>query len=244
MKIKGILLDKDGTLIEFEKTWHKVFQNIFQELERVYGLTKKETKKLKIRSGFREQGFEKESLIQYAPVEEILNQWMDELKLEEEAKGRNTGITKKSLGELLERHSKGPDAKIIPLDHTLETIEKFHEKGYILGIATADSKESTIHNLQLLKIESYFQFLGCDDGYFRGKPDPHMGEEFCKKFGLRPSEVLYVGDSLTDMVFAEKCGFHFVGIKGSHNEYESFTENNYPVIENIGELEGSFLTGD
>lgn len=244
MKIKGILLDKDGTLIEFEKTWHKVFQNIFRELEAVYGLSKEETYRLKIRSGFHEQGFEKESLIQYAPVEEILMQWMDELRLGEEADPRNTKVTKESLGELLERHSKGPDAKIIPLENTLETIEQLHEKGYTLGIATADSKESTLHNLQLLKIESYFQFLGCDDGFFRGKPDPHMGEEFCREFQLEPKEVLYVGDSLTDMLFAEKCGFHFVGIKGGHNEYEKFMENSYPVIENIGELEEKFLTGE
>jgi len=59
-----------------------------------------------------------------------------------------------------------------------------------------------------------------------------------------PKEVLYVGDSLTDMAFAENCGFQFVGIKGSHNEYEKFIENNYPVIENIGQLKEVLLAGD
>ena len=243
MEIKGILLDKDGTLIEFEKTWHKVFQNIFRELKEVYGLSTAEVNRLQKLSGFTEQGFEKESLIQYAPVEEILMQWVDVLKAGEEASPRNK-ITKESLGELMERHSKGPDAKIIPLDHTLDTIEKLHEKSYILGIATADSKESTLHNLQFLGIESYFQFIGSDDGFFKGKPDSHMGEEFCRKFQLMPKEVLYVGDSLTDMAFAENCGFQFVGIKGSHNEYEKFIEKNYPVIENIGQLKEVLLAGD
>jgi len=243
LKIKGILLDKDGTLIEFEKTWHKVFQNIFQELEEDYGLSHEETKGLKKLSGFNEQGFEKESLIQYATVEEILMQWIEELKSTKTGSPGNK-ITKDSLGELMERHSKGPDAKIIPLDNTLETVKELYEKGYILGIATADSKQSTLHNLQLLGIESYFQFIGCDDGFFRGKPDPHMGEVFCSRFQLKPEEVLYVGDSLTDMLFAENCGFHFIGIEGTHNEYEKFIEQGHPVIENIGELEESFLTED
>jgi len=244
LKIKGILLDKDGTLIEFEETWHKVFQSIFQELEQVYGLSKEEIQRLKKLSGFHEQGFEKESLIQYAPVEEILRQWMEALKPEEDGLSGEIKITKESLAELLERHSKGPNAQITPLDNTLETIRKFHKKGYILGIATADSKESTLHNLEVLGIESCFHFIGSDDGYFRGKPDPHMGEEFCRKFQLEPWEVLYVGDSIADMVFAQNNGFYFTGIKSSHNEYERFIKNNYPVVENIGELEEELLTGE
>lgn len=244
MKIKGIIFDKDGTLIEFEKTWHKVFRNIFQELEDAYGLSKEEIQRIKELSGFRELGFEKESLIQYAPVEEIILQWMDVIGQPKEKTPRKKAITKDALSMLLERHSKGPDAKVTPLANTVEMIQKLYKKGYILGIATADSKESTLHNLKLLGIESCFKFLGSDDGFFKGKPDPHMGEEFCRKFQLKPKEVLYVGDSITDMLFAENNGFYFVGIKSSHNEYERFTENNYPVIENIGELEESFLTGE
>ena len=244
MKIKGILLDKDGTLIEFEETWHKVFQSIFRELEQDYGLSKEEIQRLKKLSGFHEQGFEKESLIQYAPVEEIINQWLEALKPEKEGLVRETNITKESLAELMERHSKGPDAQITALENTVETIRKFHKKGYILGIATADSKESTLHNLEVLGIEDYFQFIGSDDGYFRGKPDPHMGEEFCREFQLEPREVLYVGDSIADMLFAQNNGFYFAGIKSGHNEYERFMENNYPVIENIGELEDELLTGE
>ncbi len=244
MKIKGIIFDKDGTLIEFEKTWHKVFRNIFQELEEAYGLSKEEILRIKKLSGFTELGFEKESLIQYAPVEEIIMQWMDVIGPPKEKETGKKPITKDALSMLLERHSKGPDATVTPLANTLETIQKLYQKGYILGIVTADSKESTLHNVNLLGIESYFKFLGSDDGFFRGKPDPHMGEAFCRKFQLEPNEVLYVGDSLTDMLFAENNGFYFVGIKGSHNEYEKFIENNYPVIENIGELEEAFLTGE
>lgn len=242
MKIKGILLDKDGTLIEFEKTWHKVFQGIFDELEKDYGLSEAEISCLKKCSGFLEQGFEKESLIQYATVEEIIRQWVEVLNKGEENASLGKKPRKKALEELMERHSKGPNAKITPLDNTLETIHKFHREGYILGIATADSKESTLHNLRVLGVEEYFQFIGSDDGYFRGKPDPHMGEEFCKRFQLKPEEVLYVGDSTTDMEFAENNGFHFIGIKSGHNEYQKFLNNNYPVIMNIGEIEEKSLT--
>ncbi len=243
MKIKGIIFDKDGTLIEFEKTWHRVFHNIFHDLENLYGVTPGVLGRLKELSGFNEQGFEKESLIQFAPVEEILRQWMAVLDSVQANASRKKVITKESLRALMERHSNGPDAAAAPLDDTVETIQKLYRKGYILGIATADSKESTTYDLTELGIKSYFQFIGSDDGYFRGKPDPHMGEEFCRRFQLEPAEVLYVGDSLTDMLFAENTGFSFVGIKSSHNEYQKFIENNYPVIENIGHLE-ELLAGE
>ncbi|NBG88578.1 HAD family hydrolase [Isachenkonia alkalipeptolytica] len=244
MKIKGILLDKDGTIIEFEKTWHKVFQSIFQELEEGWKLPREKIRELQKISGFTPRGFEKESLIQYAPVEEILSRWMEVLNTSGGDHGEATGITKDALGKLMEKHSKGPDAKVVPLENTLETIQTFHRKGYILGLATADSRESTLHNLEALGIGSFFHFIGSDDGFFKGKPDPHMGETFCREFQLNPREVLYIGDSLTDMDFAENTGFHFIGIKGSHNEYERFMEKRYPVIENIGELEEELLAGD
>ncbi len=245
MNIKGIIFDKDGTLIEFEKTWHKVFKNIFHELKETHKIPQEKVERLKDLSGFSEDGFEKESLVQYAPVEEIIRKWLEVLEAKaDEDTDQKKPITKAFLSEIMERHSKGPDATIIPLKNTIETLRRLYKKGYIMGLATADSKESTVHNLRVLGIEAYFHFIGSDDGFFRGKPDPHMGKEFCKQFHLKPKEVLYVGDSITDMIFAENNGFHFIGIKSPHNSYEKFIEKNYPVIENIGVLEEKFLTGE
>ncbi len=244
MKIKAILLDKDGTLIEFEKTWHRVFQNIFRELKQRWELPSETVETLKDLSGVTAEGFEKESLIQYAPVEEIIDRWMEVLnRVEENPRGKKQ-ITKERLQALMEEQSKGPDAAVVPLDNTVETVQRLHHRGFILGVATADSFASTEHNLGALGIRRYFSFIGSDDGCFKGKPDPHMGQAFCERFHLHPGEVLYIGDSVTDMLFAENAGFHFIGIKGEHNEYERFLENQYPVVNNIGEIEEKIPAGE
>lgn len=242
MTIKAILFDKDGTLIEFEKTWHKVFQNIFRKLQQGWQVPREKILRLQRLSGFTPRGFEKESLIQYAPVEEILNRWMEVLQ-QREGETAQQKITKEELSKLMEEMSKGPEATVVPLENTLPRVKALYHKGYLLGVATADGLASTLDNLEALGIRSCFSFIGSDDGYFKGKPDPHMGREFCKKFRLDPKEVLYVGDSLTDMLFAENAGFHFIGIKGEHNQYQRFLEKNYPVVKNIGEINEEMLTG-
>jgi len=227
--IKGILFDKDGTLIEFEDTWHKIFKEIFRTLQEQYGLSKAKTDQIKEISGFLEDSFKKESLIQYATVDEITSQWEDVIA--------DSFFTQQRLKQIMEEHSKDSAVEIAPMPGAIKTVKSLYNEGYILGLATADSKESTLDNLKRLGIKDCFHFIGSDDGFYRGKPDPHMGESFCEAHGMVPEEVLYVGDSVTDMVFAEECGFHFIGIKGTNNSWEEFRDKGYLTVKNLNELE-------
>ncbi len=224
--IKGILFDKDGTLIEFEETWHKIFKDIFEALEKKHGLSKEKNEKIKDVSGFMESSFKKESLIQYATVEDIISQW--------ETAIADPYFTKDLLRQIMVEH--GKNSEIVPIQDAVKTVKSLYKDGYIIGLATADSKESTLDNLQRLGILKYFHFIGSDDGFYRGKPDPHMGEAFSEIHGFLPNEVLYVGDSITDMLFAEACGFNFVGIMGSNNSWDIFQEKEYPTITKLSEL--------
>ena len=228
--IKAVLFDKDGTLVEFEETWHSIFKEIFRHLQKKEGLSKEKTEGIKKISGFKEDGFEKESLIQYATVEEILIKWERQICEDK--------FSKDFLRKIMEDYSKGSKAHIFPLPGAIETLKNLYQKGFILGVATADSKESTKEHLYRLGVENYFHFIGSDDGFYRGKPDPHMGEVFMERHGLKPEEVLYVGDSLTDMAFAKGLGFKFIGVKGKNNSWEDFAAQGYPVIQNIKEIEG------
>ena len=71
--IKGILFDKDGTLIEFEKTWHAILKTIFEQLNDM-GYTS-DLDLFKKHAGYIKKGFEKESAIQYLSTTEIVTAW-------------------------------------------------------------------------------------------------------------------------------------------------------------------------
>jgi phosphoglycolate phosphatase len=66
--------------------------------------------------------------------------------------------------------------------------------------------------------------LGARDGVPR-KPDPTAALEICRQWGLRPEEVLYVGDTNTDMQTARRGGLFALGVLWGFRSKEELLEN-------------------
>jgi len=55
-------------------------------------------------------------------------------------------------------------------------------------------------------LQSFFNsFLGGNE-VNRPKPDPEMIEVACRRLALLPHQIVYVGDTVTDMIMAKKAG--------------------------------------
>ena len=108
------------------------------------------------------------------------------------------------------------------------TLRYLSKKRYHLGVATADSLESTRHGLTRAGILRHFSFLGCDDGTFPAKPDPSMAHEFRRLHGIH--ELLIVGDSTSDLEFAGNAAARFVGIATAYNRLIRDEEGGASVI--------------
>jgi phosphoglycolate phosphatase len=86
------------------------------------------------------------------------------------------------------------------------------------------------HAFTLSITERYFQrwafaaVLGARDSHPR-KPDPGAALEISTVFGLRPAEVLYAGDTNTDMQTARRAGMYAVGVLWGFREREELLEN-------------------
>ncbi len=50
------------------------------------------------------------------------------------------------------------------------------------------------------------------------KPNPLAMEHFSSKLGVKPEEVLYVGDGPTDWMTAENSGSQFIGVTSGHTD--------------------------
>lgn len=227
--IKGILFDKDGTLIEFTATWHQVITYILNDLEKKFYLNQQIIADLKEVSGYEDSGFIKESIIQYYSTTQIIEKWYDTI-----AKyGDMNSITKSLLLELFETNAVREDVDIKLLDGVKDLLSYLNDRGYFIGIATADTKHSAEFSLKKAKIYDYFDYIGADDSKNEAKPCPQMALDFCEKVGIDRRELLIVGDSVTDMIFAKNAGADFIGVETLYNNSNQFIENNYRTVDII-----------
>jgi phosphoglycolate phosphatase len=112
-------------------------------------------------------------------------------------------------------------------------LERLRSRGCRLGIATADTRESTEAGLRAIGILGCFDFISADGDGYPAKPDPAAALAFSARFGIAPGNLVVVGDSRGDMRFAQEAGARFIGMRTACNESERFAAAGYPVIENF-----------
>lgn len=185
MKIRGIIFDLDGTLIntieDIGDSMNFVLRKLGRE-ELSYG-----EYKIKVGGGFRKL------------VKSILPDLEDEdydyaLKLLE-ASYRENYLSKSKPYEDMEK-----------------LLGKLSEKKIKLGINTNKNQEYT--NKLIEKVfgdVDFVEIVGVDQRGFV-KPDPSGAELVLEKMGLAKEEVLYVGDSNIDMLTGKNAGLKTVGV--------------------------------
>ena len=218
-KIKGVLFDKDGTLLDFNALWipiiEKTTEHVIAEIvdkDRIINNT--------------EQA--KQSCLRYLGID------VEEKKIDPEGKLANSNMTEatyqaaeylqqnnlvdcRDKENLVERIISLTKISARQLDNDLKPTADLHKifqelknMNLQLGIATADNRQSTEDMVKQLEIQNYFDFIGCGDDDCPPKPHPRVVEKFCDCCQLSPQEVAFVGDTLTDMNTAINAG---VGLK-------------------------------
>ncbi len=97
-------------------------------------------------------------------------------------------------------------------DDAVETLE-YLKKKYRLGVVTNGYAYSQRLKITNCHIEDYFEHIIVSQEAGIMKPDPGIFEYSCRKFGLDPSECLYVGDMVSNDVYgAVKAGMKAIWI--------------------------------
>lgn len=125
---------------------------------------------------------------------------------------------------------------------TIPTLERLKQQDMLVGIITATSRFSFEHDLDLHKVPrkliDYTQTA--DDTPFH-KPDPKVFEPaitWLSKQGVKPEEVVYIGDGLHDMKAALGAGFSFLGVETGLVAADEFKAAGGKSIPSIAELIG------
>ncbi len=195
--IRGVLFDKDGTLLDFDATWPPAYAAVAEELAGLAGDPGLAARIMRL-GGYGEDGaLDPASVFACGTTREIVEfcATLPELDGVEGVETRVDGIFT-AYGE------RGP----LAIDNLAELLEGLRARGLRLGLATNDSMASTEAWLAYNGFKRFFDFVaGADSGY-GPKPDPAVFDAFCTATGLKPGEVCMVGDAITDVELARAGG--------------------------------------
>lgn len=236
MQIKGILFDKDGTLIDFNSLWLKAAKEVARLLVQVNGLEAEEGLEDSILNamGVIDDTINAKAPLAYQTYAEIAKCICN--ALQKEAVELDAELTGQQLSVLFESVISRREFTYQPIVPLKELFEQLHEKQILIGLATADTDTAVRRCFQKLGILTCFDFLGWDDGSMRPKPDTDMFDRFQQKFGLKAEEILVVGDTLNDMLFAHRCHAKAAGVLSGLATYDELKKEADIVLENVGEI--------
>ncbi|MDA0218789.1 MAG: HAD family hydrolase [Proteobacteria bacterium] len=196
--LKGLLFDKDGTLIDFFATWMPAYCLAADRIAAAAGVPG-HADRLLLAGGYDRANdrLAPDSLLAAGTNEELIALWRASLE------GRATADLDRIVLETFAEYSAGD---ITPTADLPALFADLHASGYLLGIATNDDTEAACYAAEHLGLTAMLALVvGADAGH-GGKPGPGMALAFCAASGLHPSQVAIIGDSAADSGMARAAG--------------------------------------
>ncbi|WP_027052585.1 HAD family hydrolase [Mesorhizobium erdmanii] len=225
--IKGILFDKDGTLVDFNATWLGVAD--FMAMDAADGDRWKADRLLAAAGfDFANRRFKPDSIFASGTNLDVVELWFPRLSNEDQmlAVARFNEIT-----------SVQGSAMAVALPDIVDTLGVLHKRSYRLGVATNDSTSGAEKTLVTLGVAQLFDAAYGYDAVANPKPAPDTIQAFCDLTGLKPSEIAMVGDNRHDLEMARAggCGLA-VGVLSGTGTRESLAEIADVILDSVADL--------
>ncbi len=233
MTIRGILFDKDGTLLDFNATWMPLYRTAAHA---VAGNDRELAAKLL------QIGGQDEQRATVAPGSILAGGTTDEIAALWAAYLPKPGF--EDLAGVLDQIFQRDGAKsAVPVANLARTLRRLKARGLALGVATSDSEAGALATLRPFGVFELFAFVAGYDSGHGPKPEPGMVLAFCRATGLTPGEVLVVGDSRHDLEMARRAGAGLcVGVLSGTSAREHLIELADHVLDGIGHIEDLLLS--
>lgn len=205
--IDGILFDKDGTLLNFDKLWSfwvKVFiGEIIENLGNRCDLNPLQCAK-SLGYDWLTGTFDKKGPMLTGNLHDIVSI----LSFELYKKGVPWNEAVKIVQMSYEKIEENTDWSgcIKPLPGLMQFLRKAKSLSLKMAVVTADETDSALKHLEHLKIRDFFQEVIGNDQVLKGKPDPDMALLACERLMGSPERFIVIGDSNGDMQMAKSAG--------------------------------------
>ncbi|WP_112944543.1 MULTISPECIES: HAD family hydrolase [unclassified Rhizobium] len=226
--IKGILFDKDGTLLDYDESWLPVNR----ELARIAA---------------RDDAALADRLLLACGMDPVTGHIVPDSLL---AAGNTRQISEGLVAagstvpadeltvRLDELFSHAADFSV-PVTDLAAFFARLHARGFKLGVASSDNERSIRQTAKRFGFAEYIDYVAGYDSGHGTKPEPGMVLGFCAATGLDPSEVAVVGDNNHDLHMGRNAhvGLAVAVLTGTGSR-ESLAAASDHCLNDITELEG------
>ena len=196
MSLAGVLFDKDGTFVDFDRTWGAATYEVMKLMsqtdaaafDRIVAAMHYDTETRRFRPT--------SPLIAGAP-DTYVHLWAEAFRRPNDA----------VLLDEMNRHFADETLRsLAPIGRPSEVMDALHARGLKLGLATNDSEASGRAQVAALGLDGHMDFLAGYDTGHGAKPGAGMVLAFAEHLGVAPDRIAMVGDSVHDMTAARAAG--------------------------------------
>lgn len=225
MDIEAILFDKDGVLIDFDRTWGEWGRRFIDDLADGDDELRQHLADALV--------YDNEASI-FLPTSPIIAGTSDtwfKLIAPELPDRTQEELVSFAIAALKQTTV----VALVDLDSVLRELRGL---GLPLGIATNDHEESARRQMTGLGVVDHFEkIMGFDSGY-GAKPEPGMQLAFAKHLGISPGRIAMVGDSTHDLFAGAAAGMVCVGVLSGPAKKVDLAPHAEVVLPDIGHLVG------
>ena len=194
--MRGILFDKDGTLLDFEASWSAVYRELCLDLAEGDASA---AEAMLLAGGLDPvtRRFRSGATLAAGTTVDIVKVWYPEFSDDEE----------RAMVERIDRvfHDNGIRCSV-PVPGLATTLAELERSGLTMGVATNDGTAATRAALSALGLQNYFPHVFGYDSVPHPKPAPDIVHAFCRAISAIPRDIVVVGDNPHDLEMARSAG--------------------------------------
>ena len=105
-----------------------------------------------------------------------------------------------------------------------EGLQAMRDQGLRMACVTNKPMAFTLPLMEKTGLRDYFEIVYGGDSFAKKKPDPMQLLQVCADFGLQPSEVVAIGDSINDSQAARAAGCKVLNVPYGYNHGQAIQD--------------------
>lgn len=229
--LKALVFDKDGTLVDFDRTWGPSAGHVMRVLAQGDPLALKRLHEVSAYLPHEERFLPSSPLVagssaHYGPL------WAQVLGCAADA----------GFLDLVDRLFRAAGMRhLTPIGRPDVMLQRLGRGGFFMGIVTNDAEANARLQADALGLSPHLGLVHGYDSGFGSKPDPGMVRAAADAFGVLARDMAVIGDSAHDLAAARGAGARFILVRSGPAPVEDLVPHADLVIPSIDHLPARLL---